>query len=194
MPNSNLEEKYRWIKSILEKKIKIKDLVMICPFSERSIKLWLSNYRKLGLDGLKNKSTRPRSNLNEKSIRTKERVLELRRGTDLCALKLKWELEDEGIYLHERTIGKYLKQEGLTRKYRVRKQYPPKLKIELKPGELVEIDVKYVPDKIGGMRYYQFTAIDCASRWRYLKIYNQQTNIDALDFVKETIERFPYKI
>ena len=194
MPNSNQEEKYRWIKPILEKKIKIKDLALICPFSERSIKLWLSNYRKLGLGGLENKSTRPRSNLNEKSIRTKERVLELRRETDLCALKLKWELEDEGVYLHERTIGKYLKQEGLTRKYRIRKQYPPKSKIELKPGELVEIDVKYVPDKIGGMRYYQFTAIDCASRWRYLKIYNQQTNIDALDFVKETTERFPYKI
>jgi len=195
MPNSSQEEKYRWIKPIIEKKIKIKDAILLCPFSERAIKYWLKQYRENGLSGLENKSTRPRSQPNETPIRIKERVLELRKElNDECALKLSWELADEGIKLHERTVGKILKTEGLTRKYRTRKQYLKKPKTKLKPGELIEIDVKYVPDKINGMRYYQFTAIDCASRWRFLKIYGQQSNIDALDFLKEVFKRFPYQI
>lgn len=195
MPNSTQEEKLRWINPILEKKISIKTMAEVCPFGERTLKDWLAKYRKEGLVRLENRSTRPKSQPNETPIRIKERVLKLRREmNDECALKLKWDLAEEGISLHERTIGKILKIEGLTRKYRTRKQYPPKPKTLLKPGELIEIDIKYVPDKINGMRYYQFTAIDCSSRWRFLKIYDQQTNVDALDFLGEVFKRFPYRI
>ena len=67
-----------------------------------------------------------------------------------CAMKLKWKLEDENIYLNERTIGKFIKTEGLTRKYRVRKINYKYVRAELKQGELLEIDVKYVPSPIGG--------------------------------------------
>ena len=151
MPKSTQEEKLRWITPILEKKIKIKDLALVCPFSERSLKEWLARYRSEGLLGLENKSTRPRCQPNETPIRIKERILELRKEmNDECALKIKWDLLDEGVSLHERTIGKILKVEGLTRKYRTKKQYPPKPKAKLKPGELIEIDVKYVPSLIEG--------------------------------------------
>jgi transposase InsO family protein len=195
MPNSNQEEKYRWISPILQKKISIKTMAMACPFGERTLKDWLSKYRQNGLSGLENRSTRPRSQPNETPIRDKERVLELRHETDLCALKLKWLLSDEGVCLHERTIGKILKTEGLARKYRTRKQYPPKQpKTALKQGELVEIDVKYVPGLVEDKKCYQFTAIDCASRWRYLRVYDQQTNIDAINFLQELISIFPYEI
>jgi len=195
MPNSTQEEKLRWIAPVLDKRMKIKDLAMVCPFSERAIKYWLKQYRQKGLAGLENRSTRPKSQPNETPIRVKERVLELRKEmNDECALKIKWDLEDEGIIINERTVGKILKTEGVVRKYRTRKQYPPKIKTRLLPGELIEIDVKYVPDKINEKRYYQFTAIDCATRWRYLNIYDQQTNVDTLDFLREVIQRFSYQI
>jgi transposase InsO family protein len=195
MPNSTQEEKLRWLTPILEKRMKIKDMASVSPFSERAIKYWLKQYRENGLSGLENRSTRPRSQPNETPIRIKERVLELRHEmNDECALKIMWDLVEEGVSIHERTVGKILKVEGLTRRYRTRKQYPQKPKIKLKPGGLIEIDVKYVPDKINGRRYYQFTAIDCASRWRFLKIYDQQTNVDALDFLREVFKRFPYQI
>ena len=195
MPNSTQEEKLRWLTPILEKRMKIKDLASVCPFSERSIKYWLKQYQRGGFEALKNKSTRPMCQSGETPISIKGRILEIRNEkNDECALKIKWDLEDEGIFIHERTVGKILKIEGLTRKYRTRKQYPPKLKTTLLPGQLVEIDVKYVPDLIRGKRYYQFTAIDCASRWRYLKVYDQQTNVDTLDFLREVIGRFPYQI
>lgn len=194
MPNSNQEEKLRWITPILEKRMKIKDLALVCPFSERAIKYWLKQYREYGLIGLENKSTRPKCQPDETPIRVKERVIEYRLETNLCALKISWDLEDEGIFIHERTVGKILKTEGLTRKYRVRKQYPPKPKVQLKQGELVEIDVKFVPGTVEGKKCYQFTAIDCASRWRFLQVYDQQTNFDAIEFLKELILVFPYQI
>ncbi|HDH31447.1 MAG TPA: helix-turn-helix domain-containing protein, partial [Candidatus Wolfebacteria bacterium] len=62
MPKSTKEEKYRWIKPILEDGITIKNMVNVCPFSERSLKYWLADYRKRGINGLENKSTRPKSN------------------------------------------------------------------------------------------------------------------------------------
>lgn len=193
MPNSNSEEKYRWIKPIVDKSISIKDMVKVCPFSERSLKYWLAAYRKHGIQGLENKSTRPKTNPNETPIRIKEEIIELRKETRECAKVLSWKLKDKGINLHYQTINKVIKNEGLTRKYRTRKK-SHKLVTSFESGDMLEIDVKYVPDRLRGKRYYQFTAIDCSSRWRYLKVYEEQSNFNAIHFLKEVIKHFPYQI
>jgi len=194
MPNSTQEEKYRWIKSILTDEITIKNMAKVCPFSERALKYWLAAFRKSGLAGLKNKSTRPKAHPRETPIRIKERVIELRKQKKKCALKLSWELQDEGIKIHHRTIGKILKVEGLTRRYRTRKIHWQYVRIPLKKGELVEIDVKYVPDRIKGRRYYQFTAIDVASRWRHMQVYEDESTFSALKFLRELINIADFKI
>lgn len=194
MPKSTKEEKFRWIKPILDKEISIKNMTRVCPFSERSLKYWIADYRNCGMDGLENKSRRPKTNPKETPIRIKERIVELRKETNRCALKLKWRLEKEKITIHENTIQKIIKTEGLTRKYRVRKLKYKYIKIPLNKGELVEIDVKYVPETIRNKQYYQFTAIDCASRWRYLKIYDSYSNFDSIDFLQELIRIAPFRI
>jgi len=194
MPNSTQEEKYRWIKPVLEGGITIKDMAKVCPFSERALKYWLANYKKYGLESLKNRSTRPKTHPRETPIRIKERIMELRKEKRKCALKLKWDLEDEGIKIHHRTIGKILKAEGLTRRYRTRKIHWKYVRILLKRGELVEIDVKYVPDKIKGRRYYQFTAIDCATRWRYLQPYEDESTFSAIKFLKRVVKTADFRI
>lgn len=194
MPNNTQEEKYRWIRPILNKEITIKQMVTVCPFSERSLKYWLSNYKKHGMSGLVNKSTMPRSHPNETSIRKKERIIEMRNKTKLCARKMNYKLKKEGINIGTRTIGKIIKQEGLVRKYRIRKLKYKYIKVPLASGELVEIDIKYVPKRVKNKRYYQFTAIDCASRWRYLKIYDNMGNGNAIKFLSKVIDTAPFKI
>ena len=194
MPKSTQEEKYRWIKPIINKEITIKNMVKVCPFSERTLKYWLAKFREDGLNGLENKSTKPKTQPHETAIRVKERIIELRKETQLCAKKLNYKLKKEGIVIHDRTIGKIIKKEGVVRKYRTRKLKYKYVKIPLTPGELIEIDVKFVPKKLNNTRYYQFTAIDCASRWRYLKIYNEIDNKSAIDFFKEVIKISPFKI
>lgn len=194
MPNSTQEEKLRWIKPILDGEISIKMMSKVCPFSERSLKYWIKNYQELGFDGLRNESARPKSQPNETPIRIKERVIELRMETKLSALKLHYKLNKEGIRIHPRTIGKILKREDLTRKYRLRKPAAPKPKADFLPGELIEIDVKWVPERIEGGRYFQFTAIDCGSRWRYLEAFDDISNASALKFLNNLIKVFPYQV
>jgi transposase len=194
MPKNILEERYRWIKPILDKNISIKQMSLVCPFSQRTLKRWLKRYRKNGMMGLSPLSRRPKTSPRETPIRVKERVLELRKETRLCALKLKWDLAEENICLSTRVIGKYIKQEGLTRRYRTKKIKYNYIKIPLMVGELVEIDVKWVPERIDSKRYFQFTAIDCSSRWRFLEIYDDLGTNSALDFLDKLIKIFPGKI
>src|SRR3989338_5408249 len=161
------EERLRWVLPIIAGTIKLVDVAKICPYGKRSIERWVSEYRKRGEAGLEPKSTEPKRYNNETLIRTKERVIEIRKKTKKCALKIHWQLEKEGLNLHERTVGKILKKENLVRKYRVKKIKYKYIRAERKAGELIEIDVKFVPGKIAGKRYFQYTAIDTASRWRH---------------------------
>lgn len=194
MPKTIKEERLRWVLPIINKEIRLVDAAKVCPHSQRSLERWLASYRKHREAGLEPKSTRPKTNPRETSIRIKERIVELRKKTQKCALKLKWQLEKEGIIIHKNTIQKIIKKEGLTRKYRVRKLKYKYIKVPLSKGELVEIDVKYAPDLIGNKQYYQFTAIDCASRWRYLKIYDNYSNSDSINFLEELIKIASFRI
>ncbi|MDP2363648.1 MAG: integrase core domain-containing protein [Ignavibacteria bacterium] len=194
MPKTIKEERLRWVLPIARKELKLVDVAKLCPHSQRSLERWLAGYKEHGEAGLEPKSTRPKTNPKETPIRIKERVIELRKETNRCSLKLKWKLEKEGIKLHKNTIQKIIKKEGLVRKYRIRKLKYKYIKVPLGKGDLVEIDVKFVPETIENRRYYQFTAIDCASRWRYLKIYDNYTNFDSINFLRELMIVAPFRI
>lgn len=188
------EERLRWIIPIWKGEIRLSEAAKVCPYSQRSLERWLAVYRKQGGWALEPKSTEPKRYRIETPIRIKERVIEIRKKTKKCALKIHWQLKKEGVLIHPRTIGKILKKEKLVRKYRVKKIQYKYIKAERKPGELVEIDVKYVPGHIANKRYFQYTAIDTASRWRYLNVYEEQTSYHSILFLKEVIEKFQYKI
>lgn len=188
------EERLRWVLPIANKEVKLVQAAKICPYGKRSLERWLSSYRKGGEDALEPKSTKPKAQPNETPIRIKERLIEIRKQTKKCALKIKWQLESEGIIIDTRTVGKILRLEGLTRQYRVKRIKYKYIRAERKPGELIEIDVKYVPGRIESKRYYQYTAIDTASRWRHMKVYEEQSNYCSIIFLKEVIKMFPYKI
>ena len=172
---------------IINKRIRLIDAAKVFPGGKRTLERWVKAYRDDGEAGLAPKSTRPRSQPNETPVRIKERIIELRKKKRLCAKKLNYKLTKEGIVIADRTIGKIIKAEGLNRKYRVRKLKYKYIKVPLQQGDLVEIDVKYVPDSIEGKEYYQFTAIDSATRWRYLAIYRITNSLNGSGgIVKET--------
>jgi len=95
MPTSTAEERYRWIKPILDGDISVKSMTKASPFSKRTLQYWLSRCRELGLAGLENQSRRPKSSPWETPIRIKERVVELRSQCKKCAFKLNDDLEKE---------------------------------------------------------------------------------------------------
>src|SRR3989339_267062 len=188
------EERLRWVLPIINKEVRLTDAAKICPYGKRSLERWVSAFKKGGEETLEPRSTEPKRYRTETPIWLKEKIVVIRKKTKKCALKIHWQLEKEGILINARTVGKILKTEGLTRKYRVKKIKYKYIRAERKPGELIEIDVKYVPGSVAGRRYYQYTAIDTASRWRYLKIYEEQSNYHSVVFLREGMQRFPYKI
>jgi len=194
LPNSALEERLRWVLPIVNKEIKLVDAAKLFPGGKRTLERWVAAYKQAGTEGLKPKSTRPKTQPHETPIRIKERIIELRNQTKLCAEKLNYKLIKENINVSDRLIGKIIKTEGLTRRYRTRKLKYKYIKVPLAKGDLIEIDIKYVPDLIANKRYYQFTAIDCASRWRYMEIYDGFGNNTAIDFLNKLTKVVDFRI
>jgi transposase InsO family protein len=188
------EERLRWVLPIVNKKLKLREVALLCPHGKRSLERWVAMYRHGGEEALVPRSTRPKTNPKETRIDLKERVIEMRKNTGLCAKKIMWKLGKEGIDIHERTVGKILRAEGLVRTYRLRKVKMKYVKVPLLPGEIMEIDVKYVPESIGNKAYFQYTAIDCASRWRYLSVYDAQSSLHSIRFLREVLLIFPHRI
>ena len=188
------EERLRWVLSIVRKEIQLVDAAKVCPYSTRSLERWVAAYRRGGEDALEPCSTEPKRYRGETSIHVKEEVVALRKKTGLCAQKLHWRLKKQGLVVPVRTVGKILKDEGLTRRYRVKKVKYKYLRAERQPGELVEIDVKHVPGSVQGRKYYQYTAIDTASRWRHLEVFDEESTHHSITFLKIVMERFPYPI
>lgn len=188
------EERLRWVLPIVNKEVKLKDAARVFPHGKRTLERWVASYKKAGETGLEPRSTARKTQNHETPIRIKEHIIELRKKTKKCALKLHWQMKKEGLVVPPRTIGEILKREGLVRKYRVKRVRYKYIKAVLKPGELLEIDVKYVPGKVEGMQYFQYTAIDRASRWRHLEIYDEQINLHSVLFLEEVISRAPFRI
>lgn len=69
------------------------------------------------------------------------------------------------------------------------------------PGEKVQIDVKEVPycclkgaAKRDGKRFYQWTAIDECTRFRFVYGFEEHTPENSVKFLKMLIKAFPFKI
>ena len=64
------------------------------------------------------------------------------------------------------------------------------------PGQRVQIDVKFVPssclvNEAKGKRFYQYTAIDEYSRWRYVEAFEEHSTYSYAVFLRHFLERFP---
>lgn len=92
---------------IKQKEITIINLANVCPYSESSIKRWLKAFKVGEIKVLEPRSTRPKTQPNETPIRIKERVIDLRKETGLCAKKLHWRLEKARIKYSYKYGGKY---------------------------------------------------------------------------------------
>ena len=193
--NTNIqEERYFWIKPIIEKRMKYDEVLETCLHSKRSLERWVSLYKKYGMEELKTKSTKPIHSPRRTNNILRNKVIKLKKKEKLCAQKIHWRLEKQNISIPTSTISKILKDERLVRKYRVKKIKYKHLKTPLEIGDIIEIDVKHVPGPIKNKRYYQYTAIDLASRWRWLEVYDKESIFNSIRFLKKIIDKFPKRI
>ena len=161
---------------------------------------WLKRY-----DGtarsLSDRSHRPHHHPNEHTEAELKLITDMRRRNPNAGLVVFWvKLRQRG---YTRTIT------GL---YRVLRRHgemgvkPPNPKYVAKPyekmeypGQRVQIDVKFVPSaclvgEAEGKKFYQYTAIDEYSRFRYLEAFEEHSTYSSTVFLEHLIRAFPFKI
>jgi transposase len=176
------EERLRWVLPIMHKEVRLVDVAKVCPYGKRSVERWVAAYKKGGAEALQPKSTEPKRYRIETPIGIKEQIIEIRKKTKKCALKIHWQLEKESIYINERTVGKILKKEGLVRKYRVRKITYKYIRAERKPGELLEIDGSMYPERLRENDIFNTPPLippHAGDISRYMTVRPQQTQFDS---------------
>jgi transposase InsO family protein len=153
------------------------------------------------IDSLKEKSRRPHSphpnSHTVLEISSIERLIKRNPGIGLTELYTKL----RSLYGYSRhycslyrvlvRLGYYAKPKP-KRKRRLKKYHTPE-----KLGEKIQIDVKYVPKECNAntrddYRYYQYTAIDEASRERFICFYREISSYSSVDFLRRTIRHFGY--
>jgi transposase InsO family protein len=88
-----------------------------------------------------------------------------------------------------------LRNKWFVKKYRTKKINPHKKRYNLDwPGQMMQMDIKYVPEKIKGEQYYVFNAIDDCTRWRFARAYKDKGLESCLDFTKDLIRYAPFRI
>ncbi len=188
-------ERERWLKLHLEGGLTMVELTKRSGFARSTLYLWKAAYLEHGLAGLIEKS---RAHHSYPYTTPEDRVALIRSiraetpmpGAERIALRLK---KRHGITMEWRTIHKVLKREGLVCTRKRLKKNSRSIPQAKYPGELVQIDVVYAR-KYKGEWLYQFTAIDCASRWRFAWVTQEQSNHTAIIFLKKLIVAAPFRI
>ena len=64
------------------------------------------------------------------------------------------------------------------------------------PGQRVQIDVKHVPLSccVNGEKYYQYTAIDEFSRFRYVEAFQEANTYSSTQFVLNMLKAFKFNV
>lgn len=151
---------------------------------------WLTEFDPKNLASIKYKSRKPK-NLSSINWKTVTEICEWKRDNPRKSqyyLYNEWLREiKEGkrqyVPCSPKTIYNWWKRRNLIVVRHRRKRAKSKLfnKANI-PGELIQIDTKFLPRK-----KYQYTAIDVVSKWRYLRVYPKLTQENTIDFVNNLL-------
>lgn len=160
------------------------------------IYFWLGRY-----DGtvrsLANRSRRPHSHPKQQNQEEIKLVVDMRRRNPQLGLMEFWfKLRERGYQRHYVSLFRLMVRMKLfVKKENPKKKYQPKPYEQMShPGERVQIDVKWVPERciVGqkSQKYYQYTAIDEYSRLRYLGAFDEASTYTSTQFLKDAVSWF----
>ena len=153
------------------------------------------------LDSLRDRSRRPHSHPNQHTPDEINLIQDMRRRNPHAGLVVFWvKLMQRGYIRLIPGLYRFLKKQGIMAQKLPNPKYIPKPYEQMKyPGQRVQIDVKFVPascmvNEAKGKRFYQYTAIDEYSRWRYVEAFQEHSTYSSAMFVRHFLERFPMPV
>ena len=153
------------------------------------------------LQSLADKSHRPYHHPNQHTPEELKLITDMRKRNSNAGLVVFWvKLRQRGYSRSITGLYRVLRKQGQMAVKPPNPKYIPKpYEKMLYPGQRVQIDVKVVPTAciVGdaqGEKFYQYTAIDEYSRFRYLEAFKEQSSYSSAVFVEHLLKKFPFKI
>ena len=146
------------------------------------------------LQSLADRSHRPKSHSNQHTEDEIKLIKDMRRRNPHAGLVVFW------VKLRQRGYTR-----SITGLYRVLRKLPnPKYSPKpyekmYYPGQRVQIDVKFVPSAclvgdVKGEKFYQYTAIDEYSRFRYIEAFQEHNSYSSTVFLEHMLKAFPFRV
>jgi transposase InsO family protein len=148
---------------------------------------WWREYQHGGLAALQPRSRRPHHSPTRITAAVVRRVLRLRQQRR-SAVWIARELE-----LGQGTVQRLLETHGLNQLPRPPRPTPRRYEKQ-RPGELLHIDLKYLPALRNARNDYEFAAVDDFSREAVVTITTDQTSAAAAQFLEHVLTRLPYRV
>jgi transposase InsO family protein len=161
---------------------------------------WRRRYDADGLDGLRDRSSRPQASPNATRTEVVGKIIYLRQHYHFGPAKISMYLKRyHDIQISHSGVWRVLKRLDLNRlpaSQRYKRHHRRWQRYEKPlPGHQVQLDVKFIaPLPRSRRRHYQFTAIDDCTRLRVLRIYPQLNQQTAIQFVDYVLERLPFRV
>ena len=170
--------------------------------SRATIYRWRKRYDGT-LESLKDRSHRPHSHPNQHTEEEIELIKRMRRKNKHTGLVVFWvKLRQKGYTRSVTALWRMLRKLELQPTKPPNPKYIPKpYEKMLYPGQRVQIDVKFVPEAciVGdanaeGRKFYQYTAIDEYSRFRYLEAFEDHSSYSSAVFLDHMLKAFKFKV
>ena len=196
-PEQKIRQRYAW----LELAEQVGNVTLACRrlgVSRKTYYKWRQRFAETRGDrqALLDRSRRPHRPHRKVKKGLRRRILRLRKATHLGPARLRLLLLVAGCrgVPSAATIAKLIRQAGLTRRRRAKPKRYRRTFVVPRPGDLVQLDVKFVPYLVAGRRLYQYTAIDCCTRLRVVSFSEEMTTSTSKAFVQFALSTFPFPV
>jgi transposase InsO family protein len=148
---------------------------------------WWTRYQAEDLAGLQPRCRRPHQSPTRTAPARERRVLRLRERR-MSAVRIA-----HALGLGHSTVQRILERHGVNQLPRPARPKPRRYEKQ-RPGELIHIDLKYLPALRNARHDFEFAAVDDFSREAVVSIRTDATSLAAASFLEHVAATLPYRI
>ncbi len=200
MPHFIREQRIRKRLNWFRKSQELGSVTDACVFfgiSRKTYYKWWRRYASSAWDRLSlvDRSRRPHHHPRQVGTRMARRLRRWRRRTGYGPRRLRWHLLRTGLRGVPSVYGihRVLQRAGLLTRHRSRPKHQQRY-VMPRPGDCVQVDIKYVPYMVEGRQVFQYTALDDCTRLRVIRFFPELTNSAGLAFLATLHTTFPFRI
>ncbi len=150
------------------------------------------------VEPLREHSRRPHHHPNQHTTEEIKLITDMRRRNPDAGLVVFWvKLMQRGYSRPIPGLYRFLRKQGMMAVKPANPKYVAKPYEQMHyPGQRIQIDVKFVPsiclvNEAKGQHFYQYTAMDEYSRWRFVEAFEEHSSYSSALFLAHLIQAFP---